>query len=919
MHGPHTTETVGLGAVAASPQLALAPGSVVSGRYEIGERLGGGGFAIVYRAHDRALNREVALKVLRADRLSPDSLARFRREAALARDVAGHRLVRIFDIGSAGETIFLTMEVVAGGSLDRRLAAGPLPVAEAVRIAVQILEGLHILHARNIVHRDVKPGNVLLTAGGEVKLSDFGLARDLETDETRLTRDDSLLGTFQYLSPEQALGEEVDARSDLYSAGVVLFEMLTGRLPHAGRSALGTLLGHLREAPPEVRIWRPEVAPWLAAVIRRLLARNAAERYPAAAAALADLAARRAPVARQRVRWQRRLAAAAGAALLLLLAGLAPGTRRPSPASRFSHLVGIAGSAGGAGGTAAIGSTGEVLWTAPRANLVSFVRARLRPGEPPALLGFVEPEGTPLQAHTLAVLDPDRGTPSRQVLLPSAAYLFPGFADTFSPALEAVDLDGDGGDEVLITYQHRLWWPSYTVLYEPRIGRARLVFISSGHHRFTAAADLEGNGRAALLFAGINNRMGWYTGVAAVRLVPPVNDLASPLRAVAATPDSAYSASSASSLLWYVLGPRERFVDLARPCDVDRTRRLIRCSYAGAVHLDLGFDGLQAGQRLSPPALSAGERRERREGAYRDLQEAARLLAGGDAAESLPAAERACQEAAATGDERLVDWTRRLRARALIGAGRIVQGEAAFAELARTSEAASDVAYDAARALHLAGRLAPAEAWYRRGLGRGGSNQTGRSKWEYLEGEVLALCELGRLAEARTRIEHFAALYPDAADFAEAMRRYVRWRAGEVPPVEGLSITPTSPDFLRYFLLELRFAGGAPVSAVLREVEAEMPRSSEAVPELLSLQGELLARLGQPAAALRAAREGAQLAREQSRVNTAVRAQIGLIEQRATRLAHAAGAAHAAHAAGADRADRATRATHSQAAPPARR
>jgi tetratricopeptide (TPR) repeat protein len=900
MQGPPTTETVGLGAVAASPWLALEPGSVVDGRYEIGERLGGGGFAIVYRARDRALSREVALKVLRADRLSPSSLARFRREAALARDVAGNRLVRIFDIGVAGPITFLTMEVVAGGSLDRRLATGPLPLEEAVRIASQILEGLRTLHTETIVHRDVKPGNVLLTAGGEVKLSDFGLARQLETDEPRLTHDDSLLGTFQYLSPEQALGEEVDARSDLYSVGVVLFEMLTGRLPHAGRSALGTLLGHLREEPPEVRAWRPEVAPWLAAVVRRLLARSAGERYPSAAAALADLAARRAPVTRQRASGRRRLAAAAGAALLLLIAAVAPATRQAAKAPqapRFSHLVALAG---GAGGTAAIGRAGEVLWKAPRATPLSFVRARLRPGEPPTLLGILEPEGTPREARTLAVLDPETGIPLRRIELPDGADHFPGFADTFSPALDAVDLDGDGGDEVLISYRHRLWWPCYTVLYEPRIGRARIVFIASGHHRFTGAADLEDSGRADLLFAGINNRMGWYTSIAAVRLVPPVNDLASPTRAVAGTPDGSYSASSARSLLWYVLGPRERFADDARPCGIDRTERLIRCSYAGAVHLDLGFDGLRSSPRGSSPARAGrvgqrsspaapDDRRERRERAYSDLGEAARLLGGGDAAEALPPAERACLEAAATGDERLSDWARRVRARALIGAGRIAQGEAAFDQLARTSEAASDVAYDAARALHLAGQLAPAVAWYRRGLGRGGSNQSGRPKWEYLEGEVLALSELGRLAEARLRIEHFVALYPDTVEYAEAMRRYVRWRAGEVPPVAGLVIGPTSPDFLRYFLLELRFAGGVPARELLREVEAELPRSSEAVPELLSLEGEVLDRLGQPAAALRAAREGAQLAREQSRTNTAVRAQVALIGQRATRLARNAG------------------------------
>ncbi|HVT17785.1 MAG TPA: serine/threonine-protein kinase [Thermoanaerobaculia bacterium] len=885
MQGPQTTEAVGLDAVGTGPALSLAPGSVVGGRYEIADRLGGGGFAIVYRALDRELKRAVALKVLRADRLSPDSLHRLRREAALARDVSGEHLVKIFDIGIAAGTVFLTMEVVDGGSLDQRLACGPLAVEEALRITAQVLEGLCTLHAQNFVHRDVKPGNVLLTRGGNVKLSDFGLARQLEGDETRLTHDDSLLGTFQYLSPEQALGEEVDPRSDLYSLGVMLFEMLTGRLPHEGRSPLGTLLGHLREEAPDVRRFRPELPSWLAALVRRLLARRPGARYPSAAAALADLTARRAgaspPVQ------QRRLAAVGGAALLLLLAAVAPPAWQRWKAPRFSHLVEIPGD-----GTAAIGHGGEVLWREPRATPVSFVRARLRPREPPVLVSVLAPSGTPEAAHTLSVLDPDNGRVLQRVTLRNAASLFPGFADTFSPTLDAVDLDGDGGDEVLVGYRHRVWWPSYTVLYEPRIGRERIVFVASGHHRFTGAADLEGGGRSALLFAGINNRMGWYTGIAAVRLVPPVNDLVSTERAVAGTPDGSYSASSGSALLWYVLGPRERFLDETRPCGVDRTHHMIHCAYDGAVRLALGFDGLS-----HPSPLPAGERRERRERAYRELREATRLLAGGDAVNALPAAERAGLEAAGVGDDRLSDWVRRLWARALVAAGRTTQGESAFAEIARTSEAASDVAYDAARALHLAGELVPAVTWYRRGLGRGGSNQAGRSKWEYLEGEVLALSELGRLAEARTEIEHFVSLYPDTAAFAEAFRRYLRWRAGEVPLAEGMDVAPTSPDFLRYFLLELRFANGGSFQALLQDVEAELPRSSEAVPELLSLKGELLGRLRRPAEALRAAREGYQLALEQSRINTAVHAQLGLIRERAARLARVKGSG-AAPAAG---------------------
>src|SRR5262249_1174486 len=155
------------------------------------------------------------------------------------------------------------------------------------------LEGLAALHALSIVHRDVKPANVLLTAAGEVKLADLGLARQLDRDDTRMTADHAVVGTVDYLSPEPALGGGADPRSDLYAAGLVLFEMLAGRLPFPAKSDLGALLAHFHTAPPDLRRLRPEVPRWLARLVRRLLAKRPEDRYPSAVAALSDLRRRR--------------------------------------------------------------------------------------------------------------------------------------------------------------------------------------------------------------------------------------------------------------------------------------------------------------------------------------------------------------------------------------------------------------------------------------------------------------------------------------------------------------------------------------------------------------------------------------------------------------------------------------------------
>ena len=865
MWEPLSTESVGSGAPRTGSE-ELAHGSLIGERYEIRGTLGRGGFATIYRASDRELGREVALKVLRPDRLSPATLRRFRREAAVARDAASERLVRIFDIGRAGDAVFLTMEVIDGGSLDRRLERGPLPIGEAVRLGIQILEGLRNLHALKIVHRDVKPGNVLLTLAGDVKLADFGLARQLESDETRATRQDALLGTFQYLSPEQALGGEADPRSDLYSFGVVLFEMLTGRLPYEGKSPLGALVGHIREEPPDIRALRPESPWWLAVFVERLLAKNPAERYPSAEAALADLKAGTGPCRRSR-RWT----IAAGAVILLLL-WIAPAAREQLKPSRFSHLVARDGA-----GVEAISRDGEVLWTLPRAGLSALVRARLQPGGPFRLVGFPRSYAVPnKETKTLSVIAPDSGRVLREIRMPSAADSFPDFSDTFQPSLAAVDLDGDGGDEIVINYHHEPWWPFYVVLYEPKIGRARLIFIASGQHRFTAAHDLDGDGQKELLMVGINNRMGWYTGVAAIRPVPPVNDTSPMFGATASSPDYSYSDSSERTLLWYKLAPRERFLDTLA---INSTERTIALHYIRGRNFVIDFNGMELGRPW---------RREAQMAAYRHLREANRLSSVEYPKEAVLQADLAVKRAEEAGDARLSDWARRVRARILITAGRFAEGKSAFEGLLRTSEAFSDVAYEAGKAFHLQRELEEAASWYEIGLGQDGSNDRGRYRWEHFEGKILALTELARYNEALREVERFLAVYPNMKEIGEAFRWYVHWRSGS-PISNEAQWAMSSLDVVRYWRLESRFLSEDDPENLLQEIEAELPRSTESDPQLLSLKAEVLSQLKRSKDALRAARDGYEKAKWQRKQNTGVLAHFPIIAERAARLSRAAG------------------------------
>jgi eukaryotic-like serine/threonine-protein kinase len=267
----------------------LTAPDVLDGRFELQNPLGSGGMAAVYRAWDRQGRRSCAVKVL-ADVLAGDDefRRRFRHEAASAGGLTHPRIVTVYGWGQDGLRQFIAMEYVGGGTLRERLQRdGRLPEADALRIAAEVADAIAYAHGRHVVHRDIKPHNILLTEDGHVKVADFGIAVTLGA--TSFTRTGTVMGSAPYLSPEQARGDAAGPASDQYALGIVLYEMLAGRVPFVGEAPISVALKHLHEAPPNLRDLRPDVSPATAALVDRLLAKSPDDRYPDAAALAADL------------------------------------------------------------------------------------------------------------------------------------------------------------------------------------------------------------------------------------------------------------------------------------------------------------------------------------------------------------------------------------------------------------------------------------------------------------------------------------------------------------------------------------------------------------------------------------------------------------------------------------------------------
>jgi serine/threonine protein kinase len=263
-------------------------------RYQILEKLGAGGMGIIHKALDRSLGREVALKFL-PENIAPgaSALQRFKHEARIASALNHPNICTIHDIGEQDGRPFIVMELLEGQPLNRKIGGKPLPVDELLRIAAQVLEGLQALHARGLIHRDIKSSNIFIGRDGHTKILDFGLATVVGGSNAStiasFTAIGNFAGTIAYMSPEQAIGLELDARSDLFSFGVTLYEMAAGELPFIESAWTATANAIIHKTPASVRAANPAVSQKLATVIEKLLEKDPSKRYQTAADVRADL------------------------------------------------------------------------------------------------------------------------------------------------------------------------------------------------------------------------------------------------------------------------------------------------------------------------------------------------------------------------------------------------------------------------------------------------------------------------------------------------------------------------------------------------------------------------------------------------------------------------------------------------------
>ena len=275
---PAGADGVSLTKTLVTPQPAVSKDAVIAGKYRVIEELGRGGMGIVYKAEDTRLKRPVALKFLPPELVHiPEIKDRFMREAQAAAALDHPNICTVYEFDQAEDKAFISMAYIEGQSLRKRIDSGPLELEEALRIATQVAEGLQEAHKRGIVHRDIKSANIMIDARGQAKVMDFGLAR--VAGATLMTREGTTMGTVTYMSPEQAQGKEVDHRTDIWSFGVVLYEMLTGELPFKGEHEQAIIHSILKDKPKSITEQKAEIPPSIEQIVFRAIEKDPDKRY----------------------------------------------------------------------------------------------------------------------------------------------------------------------------------------------------------------------------------------------------------------------------------------------------------------------------------------------------------------------------------------------------------------------------------------------------------------------------------------------------------------------------------------------------------------------------------------------------------------------------------------------------------------